>query len=84
MKRFFVNVIYNHTQRVYMPYATNAADAICNSIDLMEGEGIDLKSAGTMAFVAKPDDGGANGYMANFDQDQFINADFEVIECAPA
>ena len=84
MKRFFVNVIYNHTQRVYMPRASTAAEAICNSIDLMECEGIDLKAAGTMAFVAKPDDGGANGYMARFDRAHFLEADYEVIECAPA
>lgn len=82
MKSFFVNVVYSHTQRVYCPVAGTAADAICMAIDMMEAEGIDLKACGTMAFVAKPDDG-ANGYMAQFDQPHYLEADYEVIECAP-
>ena len=77
----YVKVIYQNTQRVFMAHAANPCDAITMAMDMMLMEGIDLDCTGQMAIVAKPDDA-ANGYMARFDKDQFINHDYQVMPCA--
>ena len=81
LRSYFINVIYQNMQRVYKADALTTADAICMAIDMMEREGVDLRTAGMMSIVAKPDDA-ANSYMAQFDRDHFINGEYEVIPCA--